>query len=126
MAILYWYGVSKMKYLKQLRKERGVSGEMLGNAINVSKYTVYNWEAGRRDPSLSDLVAIAEYFDVSIDCLVRGEEKEPPTKARERLADATYDALATLSPEAREIALAVLNALQQAQKQEGQNKKARE
>ena len=115
-----------MKYLKQLRKERGVSGEMLGKAIKVSKYTIYNWEAGRRDPGLNDLVAIADYFGVSIDYLIRGEEKEPPTEARERLADATFDALANLSPEAREIALAVLNALQQAQKQEGQNMKERE
>lgn len=115
-----------MEHLRQIRKERGVSGIDLADALNISPYTLYNWEAGRREPSLADLVALADYFDVSLDYLIRGKEKEPPTEARERLADATYDAMANLSPEAREIALAVLNALQQAREQEGLNKKERE
>lgn len=104
-----------MKYLKQLRKERGVSGEELGEAIKVSKYTIYNWEAGRRDPSLSDLVAIADFFDVSLDMLIRGKEKEPPQT--ERLEDNVVDAIAELPPEHQKIALAVLAALQSRQEE---------
>lgn len=113
-------------YLREIREAKAVSVKQLAADAGFSKVQIWNWESGRREPSLADLVTLADYFGVSIDYLIRGEKKEPPTEARERLADATFDALANLSPEAREIALAVLNALQQAQTREGQSMRERE
>lgn len=112
MASVYSKLVMKMKHLKEIRQSKKLSGKQLGEMVGVSEFTIYNYEAGRRDPPLDVLVAIADALDVSLDQLVRGKEKEPSPENRERLEGSTADALATLSPEAREIALAVLNALQ--------------
>ena len=102
----------KMEHLKEIRQAKKISGKRLGEMVGISEYTIYNYEAGRREPPLDVLVAIADALDVSLDLLVRGKEKEPSRVDRERLADASVDALSNLSPEAKEIALAVLNALQ--------------
>ena len=105
-----------MEHLRRIRKQKGVTGKALGDAVGVSEYTIYNYEAGRRDPPLDVLVSMADALGVSLDLLVRGKEKEPSPENRERLEGVTLDALSTLSPEAREIALAVLTVLQSPQK----------
>lgn len=104
--------VMKMEHLKEIRQAKKMSGKRLGDMVGVSEFTIYNYEAGRREPPLDVLVAIADALDVSLDLLVRGKEKEPSPEKRERLADVTAEALSNLSPEAREIALAVLTVLQ--------------
>ena len=60
--------------LKELRLEKQVGQVELANSINVSKGIISLWENGLREPSLSNLVAIAKYFGVSIDYLVGLED----------------------------------------------------
>ena len=60
--------------LKELRMERGLGQVELANELSVSKGTISFWENDMREPGLSNLVAIANFFDVSIDFLV-GREK---------------------------------------------------
>ncbi len=62
------------KRLKELREERGVSQPALAKELGVSRAIVSFWENGLREPTLSNLVAIADYFDESIDYLA-GREK---------------------------------------------------
>ena len=62
------------KRLKELREERGVSQPALAKELGVSRAIVSLWENGLREPTLSNLVAIADYFDESIDYLA-GREK---------------------------------------------------
>ena len=56
--------------LKELRIERQVNQVTLAQAIGVSKGIISLWENGLREPTLTNLVALAKYFDVSIDYLV--------------------------------------------------------
>jgi transcriptional regulator with XRE-family HTH domain len=56
--------------LKVLRKSTGVSQGVLSEAVDVSIKTVSHWETGYSEPSISQLIVIADFFDVSIDDLV--------------------------------------------------------
>ena len=55
--------------LKELRTERGVGQVELAKALGVSKGIISLWENSLREPGLSSLIAVARYFDVSIDYL---------------------------------------------------------
>ena len=56
--------------LKELRIEKGVGQIELAQAINVSKGIISLWENGLREPKLSNLIALAKFFEVSLDYLV--------------------------------------------------------
>lgn len=60
--------------LYSLRKGRGVSQEELANVVGVSRQAVQKWEAGTSTPDIQNLSALADYFGVSLDYLVRGME----------------------------------------------------
>ena len=57
--------------LKYLRKKRGISQEVLATAIGVSKTTLGDYERGRYEPAIATLISISDYFDVSIDDLLK-------------------------------------------------------
>ena len=54
--------------------ERKTGQVELAKIINVSKGAISLWENGKREPTLSSLVALAKYFNVSLDYLVGLEE----------------------------------------------------
>ena len=55
--------------LKELRIEKGVGQIELAKAISVSKGIISLWENGLREPKLTNLIALAQFFDVPIDYL---------------------------------------------------------
>ena len=59
--------------LKELRIEKGIGQIELAGAIGVSKGIISLWENGQREPKLSSLMALAEFFSVSIDYLAGRE-----------------------------------------------------
>ena len=56
--------------LKELRKQRNISQIKLSMDLNTSQNTISRYETGVREPCLSELIRIADYFNVSIDYLV--------------------------------------------------------
>lgn len=65
--------------LMQLRQEKHLSQAELGNVIFVSGGTISNYEKGVHYPDVEKLVALAEYFGVSIDYLLgRSRSKLSP------------------------------------------------
>ena len=58
------------KNLKALRAERGIGQAELAKTLDISVKTVSHWETGYTEPSIAQLVALADYFDVTIDELV--------------------------------------------------------
>lgn len=56
--------------LKYLREQRSVNQNELAEILGVVQATIGNWEAGRREPELSMIVQLAEYFNVTLDDLV--------------------------------------------------------
>ena len=61
--------------LYQLRKQKYISQEELADIMNVSRQSISKWELDQTYPDIDNLVRLAEYFDVSVDFLVTGEEK---------------------------------------------------
>lgn len=55
--------------LRELRAEQGVSQIMLAESLGVSKGIISLWENGLREPTLSNLVALADFFGVTLDYL---------------------------------------------------------
>ncbi len=55
--------------IKQIRKEKRLTQKDISNVLGVSVASVTMWELGQRCPSVSSLVKLADYLDVSIDYL---------------------------------------------------------
>ena len=69
--------------LTKLRTKAGVSQQAIGDALNVSRWAVHNYEAGKNRPDFDGLIALADYFDVSLDYLVgRSDRREALVAAR--------------------------------------------
>lgn len=56
--------------LVQLRKEKNITQKQLANELNLSEVGIQNYEGERRKPAYDVLIALADYFDVSLDYLV--------------------------------------------------------
>ncbi|MBQ6893687.1 MAG: helix-turn-helix transcriptional regulator [Clostridia bacterium] len=56
--------------LRELRKSKGISQLKLALDLNTNQNTISRYETGEREPGISELIRIADYFDVSIDYLV--------------------------------------------------------
>lgn len=53
--------------LKELRTARGLGQVELAKYIGVSKGCISLWENGLREPTLSSLIALANFFHVTLD-----------------------------------------------------------
>jgi len=71
-------------FLKHLRKEKGITQEKLSEELGVSGRTISRWETGKNMPDISLLVEIAEFFDVSIPEIIKGERKSEDMKEEEK------------------------------------------
>lgn len=60
--------------LKLLRLENNITQPKLATAIGVSSGLISLWENGLREPTMSNLIALAKFFHVSIDYLVGLED----------------------------------------------------
>lgn len=56
--------------LKTLRLERGIGQVELAKSIRVSRGIISLWENGLREPGMYNLIALADYFGVSVDYLL--------------------------------------------------------
>ena len=63
------------EFLKELRKEKGLTQEQLAEQFNVSRRSVSRWETGKNMPDICLLVEIAEFYDTSIPEIINGERK---------------------------------------------------
>lgn len=61
--------------LQKLRKGKGMSQEDLAEKLGVSRQTVSKWEGGTAYPDMLNLMTISSFFDITIDALIKGEEK---------------------------------------------------
>lgn len=59
--------------LKALRKEKKLSQPELAKAINVSKGVISFWENDIYEPTASNIIKIAQFFNISIDELLLTE-----------------------------------------------------
>lgn len=62
--------------LLELRKQKGVLQKDVANACGLSTRAYGSYEADEREPSLTVLIALADYFKVTVDELL-GRTTEP-------------------------------------------------
>lgn len=60
--------------LKMLRQEANVGQVELAKAIGVSNGIISLWESGKREPTMSSLISLSNYFKVSLDYLAGKED----------------------------------------------------
>ena len=58
--------------LIELRKKEGLSQDEMGERLGVSRQTISKWELAQSYPDFQRLVAISDYFGLSLDELVKG------------------------------------------------------
>lgn len=64
------------KRLKRLRKELGLSGENIAQALDTTRVTVSRWESGASEPSDKKKIALAKILNTSVAYLM-GETDNP-------------------------------------------------
>lgn len=61
--------------LKQLRWERGISQQVLADAVLVSQASINKYENHSIEPEPNILIRIADYFGTSVDYLIRHNDE---------------------------------------------------
>lgn len=62
-------------FMKELRKEKGLTQEQSAEQFNVSRRTVSRWETGSNLPELDILIEMADHYGVELRELLNGERK---------------------------------------------------
>lgn len=60
--------------LRQLRNTKSMSQEKFAEEMNVSRQAVSKWEINQSLPQMDKLIEISDYFNVTLDYLVKNEE----------------------------------------------------
>ena len=62
--------------LKQLRVNSNVQVKDLARKLKMTESAYYNYESGKREPSINVLIAIANFYHISLDDLVVTEKRK--------------------------------------------------
>lgn len=60
--------------LKKIRTQQNLNQQKVAMDLNISREALSHYENGKREPSLSLLVQMSQYFNLSINYLITGEE----------------------------------------------------
>ena len=60
--------------LRKIRKQRNLSQLKVAMDLSISREAISYYESGKRSPDINMLLLLSDYFGVSIDYLIRGEE----------------------------------------------------
>ena len=63
-------------HLRAIRKGRKATQKQVAAAVGVTERNYQDWEYGNTKPGFDALIALADYFDVSLDYLV-GRSDDP-------------------------------------------------
>lgn len=62
--------------IQELRKQKGISQEAFAEQMGVSRQAVSKWELGVSKPDVDKIVLMSEFFQVTTDYLLKGEETQ--------------------------------------------------
>lgn len=62
-------------FIKELREEKNITQEEMAIDLDVSSKSLSRWENGGNISKVMHIIAIAEYFKISVDELISGERK---------------------------------------------------
>ena len=61
--------------LKDIRQHHQLTQEALAEKLKVSRSAIARWESGKGIPDIGNLIAISREFDVSLDQLIKEDER---------------------------------------------------
>lgn len=67
-----------MYHLKELRIKKGVSQREVANYLGITNQAYSNYENGKREADYDTQLKLAEYFNVSLDELFKGNAPSAP------------------------------------------------
>ena len=59
--------------LQILRNKKGKSQYLISEQLNIAQQTYSAYETGRREPDVDTLIKLADFYNVSLDKLIRKE-----------------------------------------------------
>lgn len=59
-----------LKNLRELRRKCGMTQKELGNVVGLTQQTINKYENGNAEPNIRTLIALADYFETSVDYLI--------------------------------------------------------
>ena len=61
--------------LKDIRQQHQLTQEALAERLKVSRSAIARWESGKGTPDIGNLIAISREFDLSLDQLIKEDER---------------------------------------------------
>ena len=99
--------------LFELRTEKGLSQRELARIMNVSQGTYNNWENSNTQPSIEQLIALANFFEVSVDFLIgRTDDVGNTVQLSNRPNSSADKLLNSVDTETQEAIITILKKLQ--------------
>ncbi len=95
--------------LYELRLEKNLSQRAIAKEMCISQATYNNWENGKTQPSIEQLIMLADFFDVSVDFLIGKEGDEQMSHAAH---EDTISLFYGLEEDSRELVKALIRKLQ--------------
>ena len=74
-----------MNRLLELRTEKNLSQRAVAKSLYISQGTYNNWENGRTQPSIEQLIELSKLFSVSVDYLLGNTDEYGTVHAGETL-----------------------------------------
>ena len=65
------YGMLLGEKLKETRQNKGISQSTVAEHLNISRQSISKWENNSSYPDLDNLVRLSEYYEISIDDLLK-------------------------------------------------------
>jgi len=79
------------KNLRFLRKQRGLNQDEISGLFNKRANTVGNWENGKSEPSIGELVKLADFFKIGLQQLLHTDLQEKAFEVMDSAADSASD-----------------------------------
>jgi transcriptional regulator with XRE-family HTH domain len=70
--------------LQRLRKSKNLSQEAFADIMKVSRQSVSKWELDQTYPEINKLIEIADYYEVTLDELIRDKHDEMANNIRSK------------------------------------------
>ncbi len=99
--------------LLELRNEKGLSQRELARIMNVSQGTYNNWENANTQPSIEQLISLANFFEVSVDYLIgRTDDMGNAVQPRNQSLDYAGKLINSVDTETQNAIITILKKLQ--------------
>lgn len=75
-----------MTNLRKIREEKGVSQAAVAKELGISRQAYNNYELGKREADYETLLKLAEYFETTVEALIKDNDVRPDRNAQFKVA----------------------------------------